>query len=417
MSNWKQCTLADLGEIVGGATPSTKNESYYGGNIAWITPKDLSTFNGRFISRGERNITAAGLKNSSARLMPPHSVLFTSRAPIGYVAIAEKEVCTNQGFKSVVPNTETDYLFLYYLLVHNRDRIENMGSGTTFKEVSGSAMKQIEVFVPSGKAEQRVIAETLGALDDKIENNSKINHHLEQMAQAIFKSWFLDFEPFDGEMPSGWREGTFSEIISTTLGGDWGKDAPMGNNTQEVYCIRGADIPDVNIGNKGKMPIRFILPKNYVSKRLTVGDIVVEISGGSPTQSTGRCALITQSLLDRYDRGMVCTNFCRAVKPLDRYSAFVYFYWKYLYGKSVMFSYENGTTGIKNLDVTCFLENEPIIIPPVGVVDQFTKTVETFIDTIFANGFENQCLATTRDALLPRLMSGEVSVTDLCDAK
>ena len=237
------------------------------------------------------------------------------------------------------------------------------------------------------------------------------------MAQAIFKSWFLDFEPFDGEMPSGWREGTFSEIISTTLGGDWGKDAPMGNNTQEVYCIRGADIPDVNIGNKGKMPIRFILPKNYVSKRLTVGDIVVEISGGSPTQSTGRCALITQSLLDRYDRGMVCTNFCRAVKPLDRYSAFVYFYWKYLYGKSVMFSYENGTTGIKNLDVTCFLENEPIIIPPVGVVDQFTKTVETFIDTIFANGFENQCLATTRDALLPRLMSGEVSVTDLCDAK
>jgi type I restriction enzyme S subunit len=102
MSNWKRCTLADLGEIVGGATPPTKNESYYGGDIAWITPKDLSTFHGRFISRGERNITAEGLKNSSARLMPPHSVLFTSRAPIGYVAIAENEVCTNQGFKSIV---------------------------------------------------------------------------------------------------------------------------------------------------------------------------------------------------------------------------------------------------------------------------------------------------------------------------
>jgi len=178
MSDWKRCTLADLGEIVGGATPPTKNESYYGGDIAWITPKDLSTFHGRFISRGERNITAEGLKNSSARLMPPHSVLFTSRAPIGYVAIAENEVCTNQGFKSIVPNADTDYLFLYYLLVHNRDRIENMGSGTTFKEVSGSVMKQIEVFVPSDKAEQRAIAETLGAIDDKIENNSKINHHL-----------------------------------------------------------------------------------------------------------------------------------------------------------------------------------------------------------------------------------------------
>ena len=120
----------------------------------------------------------------------------------------------------------------------------------------------------------------------------KINHHLEQMAQAIFKSWFVDFEPFGGEMPSDWREGTFSEVISATIGGDWGKDSPAGNNTQEIYCIRGADIPDVNAGNKGKIPIRYILPKNYAVKQLKIGDIVVEISGGSPTQSTGRCALI-----------------------------------------------------------------------------------------------------------------------------
>jgi type I restriction enzyme S subunit len=240
-----------------------------------------------------------------------------------------------------------------------------------------------------------------------------INHHLEQIAQAIFKSWFVDFEPFGGVMPDDWREGTFNEVISTTLGGDWGKDTPTGNNTQEVYCIRGADIPDVNVGNKGKMPIRFILPQNYATKRLAVGDIVVEISGGSPTQSTGRCALITQSLLDRYDRGMVCTNFCRAVKPLKGYSAFVYFYWKYLYDQSVMFSYENGTTGIKNLDITGFLENEPIIIPPLYVVAQFTEVVGTFIDTIFANGLENEGLAITRDTLLPRLMSGELSVADL----
>lgn len=178
MRGWKRCTLTDLGEIIGGATPSTKNENYYGGNIAWITPKDLSTFQGRYISHGERNITEDGLSSCSARLMPPHSVLFTSRAPIGYVAVAENEVCTNQGFKSIVPNADTDYLFLYYLLVHNRDRIENMGSGTTFKEVSGSVMKQIEVSVPTDKEEQRAIAQTLGILDDRIENNTKINHHL-----------------------------------------------------------------------------------------------------------------------------------------------------------------------------------------------------------------------------------------------
>ena len=245
----------------------------------------------------------------------------------------------------------------------------------------------------------------------------EVNHHLEQMAQAIFKSWFVDFEPFGGTMPDEWRAGSFSEVISTTLSGDWGKDVPFGNNSQEVYCIRGADIPDVNVGNKGKMPIRFILTKNYTSKRLTVGDVVVEISGGSPTQSTGRCALITQSLLDRYDRGMVCTNFCRAIKPSEGYSAFAYFYWKYLYDQNVMFSYENGTTGIKNLDITGFLENEPIIIPPIDVVAQFAKAVDTFVDAIFANGLENEGLATTRDTLLPRLMSGELSIADLGDAK
>ena len=188
MSNWKDCVLADLGEIVGGATPSTKNESYYGGDIAWITPKDLSAFQGRFIRRGERNITSDGFNSCSARLMPPHSILFTSRAPIGYVAIAENEVCTNQGFKSIVPNADTDYLFLYYLLVHNRDRIENMGSGTTFKEVSGSVMKGITVSVPTDIEEQKAIARVLGSLDDKIENNTAINNHLASPRSAMDNS-------------------------------------------------------------------------------------------------------------------------------------------------------------------------------------------------------------------------------------
>ena len=110
------------------------------------------------------------------------------------------------------------------------------------------------------------------------------------------------------------------------------------------------------------MPIRYILPKNYTNKKLTAGDIVVEISGGSPTQSTGRCTAISESLLNRYDSGMVCTNFCRALKPIDGYSMFIYYYWQYLYDKGIFFSYENGTTGIKNLDISGFLETELIVI-------------------------------------------------------
>lgn len=179
MAEWKECTISEIGTVVGGATPSTKKvENYEGGNIAWITPKDLSTLSGRYIGNGERNITEIGLKSCSAQLLPKNTILFSSRAPIGYVAIAQNEVCTNQGFKSVIPNSDINPLFLYYLLKYNKDKIENMGSGTTFKEVSGNTMKSIKVSVPCEYDEQRKIANVLGALDDKIEENERINNNL-----------------------------------------------------------------------------------------------------------------------------------------------------------------------------------------------------------------------------------------------
>ena len=179
MTDWIECKLSDIGTIVGGATPSTKiAENYEKGTIPWITPKDLSTFKGRYIEKGERNITDIGLMSCSTHLLPKNTVLFSSRAPIGYIAIAADELCTNQGFKSVIPNNGTDYLFLYYLLKYNKEKIEGMGSGTTFKEVSGNVMKNVTVRIPSSKEIQKKIASVLGSIDDKIEKNEKINNNL-----------------------------------------------------------------------------------------------------------------------------------------------------------------------------------------------------------------------------------------------
>ena len=181
MADWKECTIADLGTVVGGATPSTKDpENYNGGKIPWITPKDLSNFSDRYISSGERSITEKGLNGCSTQLIPRHSVLFTSRAPIGYVAIAENDVCTNQGFKSVVPNERTDFLFLYYLLKYNKDRIEGLGSGTTFKEISGSTMRGVTVRVPESLEVQKAIGRYLDSIDTKIETNRRINENLNE---------------------------------------------------------------------------------------------------------------------------------------------------------------------------------------------------------------------------------------------
>ena len=300
--------------------------------------------------------------------------------------------------------------YLYYLVCSPEVRepaIKSIVVSSVRQRLQTYVVKIIEIDVPP-LVEQEKIGSFLKAFDDKIALNDRINKNLEQQAQAIFKEWFID-NPENNE----WSTGTFSELIKSTLNGDWGKEAPTGNNTEKVYCIRGADIPEVKAGNKGKMPTRYILSKNFAAKQLAAGDIVVEISGGSPTQSTGRCTAITQSLLDRYDSGMVCTNFCKAMKPKEGYSLFIYYYWQYLYGKGVFFSYENGTTGIKNLDFSGFIETETILIPPVDKVIAFDDYCKSIFNQIFANGKQNEHLAVLRDTLLPKLMSGELDVSDI----
>ena len=148
-ADWRSGTLADLGDIIGGSTPSKARPEYYTDNgIAWITPKDLSVNKSKFIAHGADDITELGFRNSSVRLMPQGTVLFSSRAPIGYIAIANGEVCTNQGFKSVVPKGNVGTAFIYYFLLENLQTIENMASGSTFKEISGSAMKVVPATIP-----------------------------------------------------------------------------------------------------------------------------------------------------------------------------------------------------------------------------------------------------------------------------
>lgn len=156
---WTLGTICNLGTVVGGSTPSkTKPEYYTEDGIAWITPKDLSINKAKFISHGENDITELGLKNSSASIMPEGTVLFSSRAPIGYIAIASGKVTTNQGFKSVVPKPEIGTAYVYCFLKHNLPVIEGMASGSTFKEVSGSTMKNVPAVIPD--------TETLTCLND-----------------------------------------------------------------------------------------------------------------------------------------------------------------------------------------------------------------------------------------------------------
>ena len=153
--SWKEGAISDLGTVVGGSTPSKSKPEYYTDNgIAWITPKDLSADKSKFILHGADDITELGLKNSSASVMPAGTVLFSSRAPIGYIAIADGEVTTNQGFKSVVPNSNIGTAFVYFFLKNALPTIENMASGSTFKEISGSAMRTVPAIIPDDESLQ-----------------------------------------------------------------------------------------------------------------------------------------------------------------------------------------------------------------------------------------------------------------------
>ena len=313
-----------------------------------------------------------------------------------------------------------DPRYLYYLL--KTLPLASFGGGSAVPTLNRNHIHPLEVVFCKDIELQKKIAGILSKIDDKIELNRQINDNLEQQAQALYKSWFVDFEPFKdcefvdselGLIPKGWQVGTYEQIIQTTISGDWGKDIITGNYTHKVACVRGCDFQDMSIGVRGKTPERYILEKNYQAKRLIDNDVIVEISGGTSTISTGRVCLINADLLGKYNNDIVCTNFCKVVRPIQSYGAYLYYSWKYKYDCRVMFGYENGTSGIKNFQISDFLSKEPVIIPSESSIKEFQMIIDTLQNNIQTNGSEIMKLESLRDSLLPKLMSGEIKINEI----
>ena len=180
--------ISDLGEVVGGATPSTDNPEYFCDDaIAWISPKDLTGTGLKFIYRGELCITESAYNSCSTKLMPAGTVLFTSRAPVGTVAIAMNDICTNQGFKSVIPKKEIGTAFVYYFLKENKQLIESHASGTTFMEVSGTVLKSIPAIVPKPEVASRFAAICMPIFEEQRQNELEIGR-LQELRQTLISS-------------------------------------------------------------------------------------------------------------------------------------------------------------------------------------------------------------------------------------
>lgn len=402
---WQEVKVGDIGEVVGGGTPSTKCSDYYGGDIPWITPKDLSNFRNRYISRGERMISKLGLENSSAKMLPPFSVLFTSRAPIGYIAIAKNELCTNQGFKSIIPDPKKcDALFLYYLLKYKKNDIESIANGSTFQEVSGTALKNFEVSIPP-LDEQRKIAGILSALDDKIELNNKINQNLEAQAQAIFKSWFVDFEPFGGKMPAGWGQGCLSDVLSVIESGS----RPKGGSESSGVPSIGAENID-GIGHYDYSKEKYInrdFFQNLRHGKVNSGDILLYKDGAY----VGKVSMA----LNGFPHEICAVNehvfILRTNERLPSQSYLYLFLAQHSIRNKIatLGSAKAAQPGVNQSDI----KGIALTIPNKRTIQAFENIASSLFSKIVQNSIQSRRLSQLRDTLLPKLMSGEIDVSDV----
>ena len=357
-------------------------------------------------------------------------ILISAAGTIGKTVIFDGEDSYFQDSNIVwIENDESKVTnqFLYYFLQTNPFITTN---GSTIKRLYNDNLRDTKIPNVPSIQQQNQITDILGTLDKKIQTNNQINQELEVMAKTLYDYWFVQFDfpdpngkPYKSsggkmvynpelkrEIPEGWGVTTFSSWISDNKTGDWGKETSQGNYTLEVDCIRGADINGLSGNGKTDMPTRFILEKNK-NKLLTDFDIVIEISGGSPTQSTGRIVGISENVLNRFDLPLICSNFCKAVSLNEQETFYNFVYeWKNLYDNGVLFSWEGKTSGIKNLLFDSFVTNYHIAQPPIGLMEQFfdyASSVDRKIQLLLK---QNQELTQLRDWLLPMLMNGQVII-------
>jgi len=422
-SEWETYEIGEIADVVGGGTPSTKDTANFDGGIPWLTPKDLSLPHGRYVSGGERTISEEGLRRSSARLMPAGTVLLSTRAPVGYVAIAAGEMTTNQGFRSLVLKDGFLPEFVYYWLLQNTEELERHASGSTFRELSGSALKRIKIRTPP-LPEQRAIAHILGTLDDKIELNRRMARTLEEMARALFKAWFVDFEPVRAKMEGRWRPGESLPGLPAHLYDlfpDRLVDSELGPIPEGWEVGR--------LGDVAEHPRRGVRPSDMDAETPYIGlehmprrSIALSDWGSAGAVASNKFEFKRGEILFGKLRPYfhkvgvapvdgVCSTDIVVLKPRDA-GWFAYLLSHVSHTAFIEFT-SAGSTGTRMPRTSWSqMARYPLVLPPRNVATAFLAHVQPAVDQVLVGIHESRVLASLRDALLPKLVSGEVRVTD-----
>ncbi len=377
LNNWENYRLSNIMDLIGGGTPKTSNPDYWDGDIPWISVKD---FNGdrRYVGETEKKITKLGLENSSTKILSKGDIIISARGTVGELAIIPSDMAFNQSCYGLRAKDFVDSTFLYYLLKQSVNILKHNTHGSVFDTITRETFENISVQLPPLPTQQKIAA-ILSSLDDKIELNNKINTNLEQQAQSLFKNWFVDFEPFGGKMPAGWKVGKLSEISILSAGGDKPKevsDKATEENKIPIYS-NGLD----NFGLYGYTNNAKIFEESVtVSARGTIGFVCLRMEPYVPI-----------------------VRLISVIPKTDFVSA------KYLYLHLLNCNIAGTGTTQQQLTVPAF-SKEQVIIPSKNVIDSFTNTVNPFFETIVHNRKENEKLSSMRNTLLPKLMNGEINI-------
>jgi type I restriction enzyme S subunit len=433
MSKLEKCYLKDIAVSQTGPFGSQLHEKDYVQNgTPIVTVEHLGEIGFRLDNLPK--VSDADKKRLSKYILKEGDIVFSRVGSIDRCAYVSKNEegwlfsgrCLRVRFNK---RADPKYISYYFRQKYFKKMMLNISVGATMPSLNTSLMDSILLFLPVKDSQQR-IASVLSALDAKIKLNNRINTELEAMAKTLYDYWFVQFDfpdkygrPYKSsggkmvwnadlkrKIPRGWESAKMSEWIDIDKSGDWGKGEPEGNFTLKVTCFRGADINGLNGLDELKPPIRYI-HKNNTLKILKSHDLIIEISGGSPTQSTGRLAYITDATIRRFKNPIICSNFCRPVSMKNNKLLYNFaYYWKSLYENGVFFGYEGKTSGIKNLLLDSFVSSCFTIVPETNIINQFYDLMETFQEIKQIALAENQSLSELRDWLLPMLMNGQVKV-------
>ena len=379
---WEVQKIKEVGEIAGGTTPSTKKKEYWDGRIPWLTPKDLRDYGYVYISRGERNITEKAVKECSLKIFPEGTVLLTTRAPIGYVAIAKNQITTNQGFRNIVPHKiKSEYL--YYYLKNVTDYLKSLAGGSTFGELTGTTLKEVLIPYPPPEEQSR-IATVLSWFDDLIENKKRQNEILEKVAMAIFKSWFVDFEPFKDE------EFVYSEELGKEIPKGW-EVKPIGEVVDILY---GKGLPESKRKN-GSFPVvgSSGIVGYHAQFLATPPSIVIGRKGNA-----GSVYLMLEPFYP------IDTVFYTG-KTTPAKTFYIYHYLKLTPLAEIGMT----DTAVPGININN-LKAVKIPIPPQPILQHFHSLVEPLFQKIILNQKQIMVLRKIRDALLPKLVFGKLRV-------